>query len=82
VEIIRILLELYVVVLIIAALMSWFPTEPDSHLAVARRAIGTVTDPPLRLIRRIIPSITLGGTSLDLSVIVLIIIIEIVISII
>ena len=47
--------------------------RPRGVLAVLCEAVYTVTDPPLRALRRVIPPIRLGGVALDLSFIVLII---------
>jgi YggT family protein len=47
---------------------SWQPKGP---LLVVAEAIYTVTDPPLKALRKIIPSPNLGGIRLDLSFLVL-----------
>ena len=51
---------------------SWRPT---GVAAVALEIVYVITDPPMKLLRRIIPPLRLGGISLDMSVIVLFIII-------
>ncbi|MGX7680399.1 YggT family protein [Jatrophihabitans sp. DSM 45814] len=51
---------------------SW---RPAGLTAVGLEVVYSVTDPPMKLLRRIIPPLRLGGVSLDLSVIVLFIII-------
>ena len=43
---------------------SWHPT---GILLVVAEAIYTITDPPLKLLRRFIPPLRLGNVSLDLS---------------
>jgi YggT family protein len=48
---------------------SWQPKGP---LLVVAEAIYTVTDPPLKALRKVIPSPNLGGIRLDLSFLVLI----------
>ena len=45
---------------------SWAPRGP---VLVLVEIIYTATDPPIRLFRRFIPPLRLGGASLDLSVI-------------
>ena len=45
---------------------SWAPRGP---VLVLMEIIYTATDPPIRLFRRFIPPLRLGGASLDLSVI-------------
>jgi YggT family protein len=47
---------------------SWRPT---GLVLVVAEAVYTVTDPPLRLLRKVIPSPNLGGVRLDLSFLVL-----------
>jgi YggT family protein len=82
VDIIRYLLEAYVVVLIVAALMSWFPENPYSPFAPVRRIVDRLTEPVLSLVRKVLPPLRIGGMGIDLSVIVVIIVIEILVSII
>ncbi|MDT0301160.1 YggT family protein [Streptomonospora wellingtoniae] len=43
---------------------SW---RPSGFLLVLAEIVYTVTDPPLRFLRRFIPPIRLGGVALDLS---------------
>ena len=47
--------------------------EPHGPLLVGLEAVYTVTDPPLRALRRLIPPLRLGGFGLDLGFLVLII---------
>jgi YggT family protein len=54
---------------------SW---RPRGMVAVLCEAIFTITDPPLRAIRGVIPPIRMGGAMLDLSPMVLLIAIYIV----
>ena len=49
---------------------SW---RPAGAVAVLAEGIYTVTDPPLRAIRRVVPPVRLGGAMLDLSPMVLLI---------
>ncbi len=50
---------------------SWQPKGP---LLVVAEVIYTVTDPPLKALRKVIPSPNLGGIRLDLSFLVLMLI--------
>ncbi len=50
---------------------SWRPTGTT---AVGLEVVYSVTDPPMKLLRRLIPPLRLGGVSIDVSVIVLFII--------
>ncbi|MEV5980158.1 YggT family protein [Streptomyces sp. NPDC052114] len=56
---------------------SW---QPGKAMVVVLEATYTVTDPPLKLLRRFIPPLRLGGVALDLSFFVLMIIVYILIA--
>jgi YggT family protein len=49
--------------------------RPTGVVVVVLEAIFTVTDPPVKLLRRIIPPLNLGGVRLDLSIMVLLFIV-------
>lgn len=51
--------------------------RPSGFFAVVLEAVYTVTDPPLRALRRVIPPLRIGGVSLDLSFIVLFLLVQI-----
>jgi YggT family protein len=53
---------------------SW---EPSGFVVVVLEATYSVTDPPLRALRRVIPPLRLGSISLDLAFLVLIIAVQI-----
>lgn len=53
---------------------SWRPKGP---LLVVAEVVYTVTDPPLRALRKVIPPLRLGSVSLDLSFLVLVILVNI-----
>ena len=55
--------------------------RPSGVLVVLLEALFPVTDPPVKLLRRIIPPISLGGLRLDLSIMVLLFLIFILMSI-
>lgn len=57
---------------------SWRPT---GVVLVLAEATYTVTDPPLRLLRRFIPPLRLGSVALDLSFMVLFIVVLVMIRI-
>jgi YggT family protein len=69
--------EAYVVVLIIRALLSWFPVR-SSGFASVLRVLDMVTEPVLRPIRRILPPVRMGGMAMDLSIIVVILVAQLV----
>lgn len=70
-------LWIYWLILIGRLILDWVQVfsrdwQPKGILLVIAEAIYTVTDPPLRLLRRFIPPLRLGQVSLDLSFLVLI----------
>lgn len=75
-------LWIYLILLIARLIVDWVQVfargwEPRGVLLVILEAVYTVTDPPLRALRRVIPPLRLGGFALDLSFIVLIVIVYI-----
>ncbi|MCX4810417.1 MULTISPECIES: YggT family protein [unclassified Streptomyces] len=85
-QVIYVALMVFLIVLIFRLVMdyvfqfarSW---QPGKAMVVVLEAAYTVTDPPLKLLRRFIPPLRLGGVALDLSFFVLMIIVYILISI-
>jgi len=73
------LVEAFVVVLIVRALLSWFPVRPGSPLVPVQRALALVTEPVLRPIRRILPPVRAGGMAIDLSILLVILVAEIIV---
>jgi YggT family protein len=72
------LLTLYIWILFLTALLSWFPSRPDGGLASLQRVLARVTDPVLIPLRQILPRPRLGGVGVDFSVFVAIIVLTIV----
>jgi YggT family protein len=77
-RVLTVLVEIYVVVLIARALMSWFPVHPGTALYSVVRVLDTLTEPVLRPIRRILPPMRAGGMAIDLSIIVAVIALEVI----
>lgn len=65
-----------VVVYVMMFARSW---RPGRGLAVIFELIFSVSDPPLKALKRVIPPLRLGGITLDLSFLVLFIIVQILI---
>jgi len=85
-EVLTYVLTIYLVVLIGRMIFSWvqaFAREwhPTGILLVIAESIFTITDPPLRLLRRFIPTLRLGMVALDLSFMVLFIVILILLEV-
>ena len=49
--------------------------RPGGGVAITLETIYTVTDPPVRLLRRLIPTVRIGGIGLDLSIMVLLLVV-------
>jgi YggT family protein len=54
--------------------------RPGRGAAAALELVWTVTDPPLKALRRVIPPIRLGGVSFDLASLVLLVIVFVLMS--
>jgi YggT family protein len=66
------LLSVYLVLLIARMILSWIQVyarswSPTGILLVVAEGVYSATDPPLRFLRRYIPSVRLGSVALDLS---------------
>lgn len=75
------LIQVYIVVLFVRIILTWFPTDPWSGLGRFERALGRVTDPVLAPIRRVLPPLHVGGGGIDLSPIVALVALEVLVSI-
>jgi len=64
------LIDLYLVILFVRIIFTWFPIEPWTRAAKVERALGRLTDPLLSRLRRVLPPARLGSMALDLSPIV------------
>lgn len=51
--------------------------KPSGFVAVLLEVIYSATDPPLKLLRRVLPPLRIGGISLDLGFLVLFIVVSI-----
>lgn len=71
------ILQLFVVILVVRALLSWFPVNSSGFAAVVR-ALDSLTEPVLRPVRKLIPPVRMGGMALDLSIIIVILGLELI----
>jgi len=65
-------LSLYLLLLIGRLIFSWIQAfsrswQPHGLVLVIAEGVYTATDPPLKLLRRYIPTVRLGSVALDLS---------------
>jgi YggT family protein len=75
-EVLVYVLTIYLVVLVGRMIFSWVQVfardwRPSGILLVIAEGIFTITDPPLKFLRRFIPTLRLGMMALDLSFMVL-----------
>ena len=85
-QVLYVALWLFLILLIFRLIMDYvFMFARDYHpkglMVVLLEITYSITDPPLKLLRRIIPPLRLGGISLDLAFLVLFIIVNILISV-
>ncbi|MBW0102607.1 YggT family protein [Pseudonocardia sp. KRD291] len=55
--------------------------RPAGGSAVAMEVVFTATDPPVKLLRRVIPVVRIGGVGLDLSIMVLLLVVFILMNV-
>ena len=85
-EVLTYVLTIYLVVLIGRMIFSWVQVfardwRPTGIVLVIAEGIFTITDPPLKFLRRFIPTVRLGMMALDLSFMVLFIVILILLEV-
>jgi YggT family protein len=85
-EVLTYVLTIYLVILIGRMIFGWVQVfardwRPAGVLLVLAEAIFTVTDPPLKFLRRFIPPLRLGMVAMDLSFMVLFIVVLILLEV-
>ncbi len=85
-EVLTYVLTIYLVILIGRMIVGWVQVfardwRPTGVLLVLAESIFTVTDPPLKFLRRFIPPLRLGAVAMDLSFMVLFIVILILLEV-
>lgn len=53
------IIELYLLIMIVYAILSWFPIDPGSPIARLRYALGRLIEPVLSPVRRLLPQTSL-----------------------
>ena len=84
--VLRYVLTIYLVILVGRMIFGWVQVfardwRPTGILLVLAEAIFTVTDPPLKFLRRFIPPLRLGMVAMDLSFMVLFIVVLILLEV-
>ncbi len=71
--IVELVLWFYILFIIVRIVMDWVQMfarswQPAGPALVALEFVYSATDPPIRLLRRVLPPLRLGGQAIDLSV--------------
>jgi YggT family protein len=85
-SVVRFVVFLFFVVLIARLVLDWVQAfardwRPRGPLLVVAEVVYSVTDPPLRALRKVIPPLQLGSVRLDLAFLVLFLLTSVVMSI-
>ncbi len=75
------LLFLYTLVVLARVILSWFPITPGTPMASVSSFLYTVTEPVLGPVRRMIPSMGVGGMGFDLSPLIVLLGIQLLLSV-
>ena len=70
------LLEIYLLLLIARALLSWFQSSRSGFVMGLSAVLAALTEPVLRPIRKVIPAVRVGGTQLDLSIMIVFFVVQ------
>ncbi|MGY6500205.1 MAG: YggT family protein [Acidimicrobiales bacterium] len=79
-DIICTILRIYVFVILVRIVLSWFPISRDSPMEGVASVLWAVTEPVMAPVRAALPPVRLGGMALDLSPIVVILGLQILIA--
>jgi YggT family protein len=71
VMIVLLAVQVFTWILIARALLSWFPAS--GWAGTAQETTSRITEPVVGPVRRVLPPLRIGGTSLDLSVLVVLV---------
>lgn len=76
-QILSFIVWLFLIVLLVRMVFDWVQAlarewRPRGVVLIVAEAVYTITDPPLRALRRLIPPLTLGSIRLDLAFMVLV----------
>ena len=69
-SVICLVLQIYVLLILVRVVFSWFPVSPHGTAAVVSGFLSFVTDPVLRPLRKVLSPIRFGSALMDLSPIV------------
>jgi YggT family protein len=72
---------IYTWLIVARVALSWFPVHPGSPVFPIKRALFVVTEPYLRVFRRLLPMARIGAVGVDLSALVGLVVLFIVIQV-
>ena len=84
-QLIELILGTFIVLLIVRLVVDWIQMfarswVPKGPMLVVLEGVYTITDPPVKALRKVIPPLRLGGVALDLSFIAVLLICYILLS--
>ncbi|CAM4113159.1 YggT family protein [Janibacter anophelis] len=85
-DVLYFVLYVYFLILIGRLVLDWIQVfarqwRPTGVILVVAEAIYTVTDPPLKAIRKVFKPLRIGGVAIDLAFLVLILVVSVLLSI-
>jgi YggT family protein len=75
-------LQIYIIIIFVRVILSWFPITPGTTMASVARVLYSLTEPVLGPVRRLLPPMRMGGMGLDLSPIIVLIGFQIIVGVI
>jgi YggT family protein len=78
-QIIELVLGTFIVLLFVRLIVDWIQIfarswQPRGPVLVILEGVYTITDPPVKALRKVIPPLRLGGVAIDLSFVALLLI--------
>jgi YggT family protein len=75
-RILELVVRLFIAVLLVRVVLDWVQVlarewRPRGFVLIVAEVVYTITDPPVRALRRVIPPVTIGTIRLDVAFIVL-----------
>ncbi len=78
-QVLRWIVQAYIVILFARVIISWFPLSPGSVLIPIARVLNALTEPVLAPVRRLLPVAQVGGMGLDLSPLIVLLVLQLLI---
>ncbi|MBV9829978.1 MAG: YggT family protein [Marmoricola sp.] len=85
-SLIYLVISVFIVLLFVRLIVDWIQFfarswSPRGPVLVILEGVYSITDPPVKALRRVIPPLRLGGMAIDLSFVVLLIICYVILSV-